>query len=117
MKLATATLLIVLLSINSVLAQSTPTQNKPSESSGVVETTIHSNILGEERAVIIHLPRDYAKEPAQKYPVMYVLDGTSQDGHTTDKLTVLSDAQLVPTAIVVGLPNSRGNRERDQTPP
>lgn len=40
---------------------------------------------------------------------MYVLDGTSQDGHTDDKLTVLSDAGLVPYAIVVGIP-SRGNR-------
>jgi len=48
---------------------------------------------------------------------MYVLDGTSQDQHTTDKLTVLADAGLSPSAIVVGLPNTRGNRERDQTPP
>ena len=47
---------------------------------------------------------------------MYVLDGTSQDGHTDDKLTVLSDAGLVPYAIVVGIPKSGGNRERDQTP-
>jgi len=49
--------------------------------------------------------------------VMYVLDGTSQDQHTADKLNILADAGLVPRAIVVGLPNTRGNRERDQTPP
>jgi len=73
--------------------------------------------MGEDRTVIIHLPRNYSKDVAQKYLVMYVLDGTSQDGHTTDKLTVLSDAGLAPAAIVVGLPNTRGNRERDQTPP
>jgi predicted alpha/beta superfamily hydrolase len=48
---------------------------------------------------------------------MYVLDGTSQDQHTADKIAVLSDAGLIPSAIVVGLPNTRGNRERDQTPP
>jgi len=48
---------------------------------------------------------------------MYVLDGTSQDQHTADKITVLSDAGLIPEAIVIGLPNTRGNRERDQTPP
>src|SRR6185503_20326960 len=41
----------------------------------------------------------------------------SQDDHTADKINILSDAQLVPTAIVVGLSNTRGNRERDQTPP
>ena len=73
--------------------------------------------MGEDRSVIIHLPRNYSKDTAQKYPVMYVLDGTSQDEHTADKITVLSDAGLVPAAIVVGLPNTRGNRERDQTPP
>ena len=69
-----------------------------------------------KRRVIIHLPRDYSKDASRKYPVMYVLDGTSQDGHTADKITVLSDAGLIPSAIVVGLPNTR-NRERDQTPP
>jgi hypothetical protein len=125
MKIASAktTPIIVLLTmgiVNSILAQSTPTptsQNKPEENSRIIETNIHSSILSEDRAIVIHLPRDYSKQPVQKYPVMYVLDGTSQDGHTDDKLTVLSDAGLVPYAIVVGIPNSRGNRERDQTPP
>ena len=73
--------------------------------------------MNEERRVIIHLPRNYSKDSSRKYPVMYVLDGTSQDQHTADKITVLSDAGLIPSAIVVGLPNTRGNRERDQTPP
>jgi predicted alpha/beta superfamily hydrolase len=125
MKLTSATvaLLIVLLTmlnVNSVLAQSTPrsaSENKPPESSSVVQTNIHSTILSEDRVVIIHLPRNYSKDTTQKYAVMYVLDGTSQDGHTADKITVLSDAGFVPSAIVVGLPNTRGNRERDQTPP
>ena len=120
---ATAMLLIVLLTMlnaKSVLAQSIPTPKtdiKPPESSNTVQTNIHSTILDEDRRVIIHLPRNYSKDTAQKHPVMYVLDGTSQDDHTADKINVLSDAGLVPTAIVVGLPNTRGNRERDQTPP
>jgi predicted alpha/beta superfamily hydrolase len=118
--LATVMLLVVLLTmlnVKSVLAQSTPTEIKPPESSNIVQTNIHSTILDEDRRVIIHLPRNYSKNTAQKHPVMYVLDGTSQDDHTADKINVLSDAALVPTAIVVGLPNTRGNRERDQTPP
>jgi predicted alpha/beta superfamily hydrolase len=112
--------LVALVNGKSVLAQSTPTpppENKPLESGNIVKTNIHSTILGEDRSVIIHLPRNYSKDTAQKHPVMYVLDGTSQDDHTADKITVLSDAGLVPAAIVVGLPNTRGNRERDQTPP
>src|ERR1044072_7020678 len=95
-------------------AQQTPTPtSSPSGERKVVDTTIQSSIMSEERRVIIHLPRSYALETTQKYPVMYVLDGTSQDQHTADKLAVLADAGLVPKAIVVGLPNSRGNRERD----
>ena len=73
--------------------------------------------MAEDRRVIVHLPRNYAEDIGQKYPVMYVLDGTSQDQHTADKMTVFSDAGLIPKAIVVGLPNTSGNRERDQTPP
>jgi len=114
--------LLMMLEVKSVRAQVNPTppqasENKPSESSNVVTTNLHSTIMGEDRTVIVNLPRNYSKDVLQKYAVMYVLDGTSQDGHTMDKLTVLSDAGLVPTAIVVGLPNTRGNRERDQTPP
>jgi predicted alpha/beta superfamily hydrolase len=112
--------LVTMLNVTSVLAQSTPTpasENKPPESSNIVQTNIHSTILDEDRRVIIHLPRNYSKDTTQKHPVMYVLDGTSQDDHTAEKIDVLSDAGLVPTAIVVGLPNTRGNRERDQTPP
>jgi len=93
------------------------TENKSPDAANIVQTSIHSTILSEDRRVIIHLPRNYSKDTAQKYPVMYVLDGTSQDQHTADKIAVLSDAALIPNAIVVGLPNTRGNRERDQTPP
>lgn len=93
------------------------TENKPADPDAKVQSKIYSTELKEERNIIIHLPRHYSKDTVQKYPVMYVLDGTSQDQHTADKIAVLSDAGLLPKAIVVGLPNTRGNRERDQTPP
>lgn len=116
-------LLVVLfatLNAKRIYAQATPTPTPTpaaAQSDSVIQTNIHSTIMDEDRRVIIHLPRNYSKDAAQKYPVMYVLDGTSQDDHTADKIAVLSDAGLVPAAIVVGLPNTRGNRERDQTPP
>lgn len=112
--------LFATLNVKSIHAQATPTPTPTpaaAQSNSLIQTNIHSTIMAEERRVIIHLPRNYSKDSAQKYPVMYVLDGTSQDDHTADKITVLSDAGLVPAAIVVGLPNTRGNRERDQTPP
>jgi predicted alpha/beta superfamily hydrolase len=117
--------LLTMLNVNNVRVQQpaptpTPTpsnENKPPDSANLIQTKFHSAVLNEERRVIIHLPRNYSRDTAHKYPVMYVLDGTSQDQHTADKIAVLSDAALIPSAIVVGLPNTRGNRERDQTPP
>jgi len=126
MRIALPTLMfciaLTLPGVRSVQAQATPTptppaENQPPASTDVIDTALHSNVMGEDRRLIIHLPRNYSQDVNKKYPVMYVLDGTSQDGHTFDKLNVLSDAGLVPAAIVVGLPNTRGNRERDQTPP
>ena len=117
--------LFIMLNVNSVRAQQpvpspTPTtgnESGPPDSENLIQTNLHSAILNEERRVIVHLPRNYSQDNTRKYPVMYVLDGTSQDQHTFDKTTVLSDAGLIPAVIVVGLPNTRGNRERDQTPP
>jgi len=54
--------------------------------------------------------------PNKKYPVMYVLDGTSQDNYTAVKIDILSKLELFPEAIVVGIPNTSGHRSRDQTP-
>ena len=100
--------LLTLMAVSSVNFQA---QEKPAEQS-IVDTKIASAIMAEDRRVIIHLPRNYAEDTDQKYPVMYVLDGTSQDQHTADKMTVLSDAGLIPKAIVVGLPPAT-ERSRD----
>src|SRR5262245_47420494 len=120
-------LFIVLLTmqqLNTVRAQqpaptstTTPAGEDKPGGETIIDTSLHSEIMNEDRRVIIHLPRNYAQDTSRKYPVMFVLDGTSQDQHTADKLNILADAGLVPRGIVVGLPNTRGNRERDQTPP
>ena len=82
----------------------------------VIETVITSAVMNEERPIIIHLPEDYNLNKAKTYPVMYVLDGSSQDKHTAFKMDLLSKVKLFPEAIVVGIPNTRGNRSRDFTP-
>ncbi|QBR12778.1 alpha/beta hydrolase [Sphingobacterium sp. CZ-2] len=88
----------------------------PSYPKSVVQTTIHSKILNEDREIIIHLPRYYDKN--KDYPVIYVLDGSSQDKHIANKFDILSTAGYIPETIVVGLPNVSGKgRQRDYTPP
>lgn len=89
---------------------------EPSYPDSVIRTKIHSDILDEEREVIIHLPRAYDQH--KKYPVMYVLDGSSQDKHIANKFDIMSYAGYVPETIIVGLPNVSGSgRQRDYTPP
>jgi predicted alpha/beta superfamily hydrolase len=82
----------------------------------VIQTKLYSAILAQERELIIHLPRDY--DAKKKYPVMYVLDGSSEDMHIANKLDILSEAGYTPRTIVVGIPNmSAENRQRNLTPP
>jgi predicted alpha/beta superfamily hydrolase len=85
-------------------------------SDGEVHTTFHSDILKEERDVIIHLPADY--DSTARYPVMYVLDGGSEDNHVATKFDILSTAGYAPKTIVVGIPNMTAeNRQCNLIPP
>ena len=82
----------------------------------ILNVKLHSKILGQDRDLIIHLPRNY--DPGKKYPVIYVLDGSSQDQHIADKFDSLSSLARVPQTIVVGIPNMSGaNRTLQLVPP
>lgn len=106
---------VILISATSIVLFSYLT-GSPSYPESVIQTKIHSNILNEDREILIHLPRYYDKN--KEYPVMYVLDGSSQDKHIANKFDILSTAGYIPETIVVGLPNVNGKgRQRDYTPP
>jgi len=80
--------------------------------------TLSSKVLDEEREMIVHLPESYAREPERRYPVIYVLDGSSQDSHTAQSAALMARIGVMPELIVVGLPNVSGEgRQRDYTPP
>lgn len=114
-KIAVFCISILTTSVISILLFSYLTGD-PTYPESVVQTTIHSKILNEKREVIIHLPINYDRK--KKYPVIYVLDGSSQDKHLANKFDILSSAGYVPETIVVGIPNTSGKgRQRDYTPP
>jgi predicted alpha/beta superfamily hydrolase len=88
----------------------------PQVDDSVLVERYQSRVLGQERELIIHLPRGY--DPSQKYAVLYVLDGSSQDQPLADKLDSLYRVKLVPQTIVVGIPNMTGsNRSYQLIPP
>jgi predicted alpha/beta superfamily hydrolase len=83
-----------------------------------LQRTIASEVLGEAREILVHLPASYGARAGMRYPVVYVLDGGDQDGHTADAVARLAAAGQFPEAIVVGIVNAgAAGRNRDLTPP
>lgn len=81
-----------------------------------IKAQLYSAILNQERELFIHLPREY--DSTKKYPVMYVLDGGTDDLHIATIVGILSTAGHTPSTIVVGIPNmSAENRQRNLVPP
>ena len=75
---------------------------------------LYSDILKEERSVLIHLPTGY-EISQEKYPVLYVLDGGSVPSFSIVTGTVERMAyEIIPNMIVVGIRNT--DRDRDMFP-
>jgi predicted alpha/beta superfamily hydrolase len=81
------------------------------------ESTIQSAVLAEPRRIIVRLPRHYARDLTRRFAVVYKLDGTNGLPHYDETIGVLHSLDLMPDVIVVALPNARGMRNRDLTPP
>lgn len=91
------------------------------ESEGVVQIgnrlSFRSSVLDEERTLLVSLPRSYPNA-AVKYPVIYVLDGSSlfQTAVTASHfLAYNSYIGAMPEAIIVGVVGT--NRDRDMPVP
>jgi len=75
---------------------------------------LYSDILKEERSVLIHLPTGYEKSQ-EKYPVLYVLDGGAVPSFSIVTGTVERMAyEIIPNMIIVGIRNT--DRDRDMFP-
>jgi len=74
---------------------------------------IYSDILGEQRVLLVGLPEGY-DQTTVNYPVLYLLDGDYHFHHVTGLVDFLADLDLIPRMIVIGIINT--NRDRDFTP-
>lgn len=74
---------------------------------------IKSEILQEDRPIIISLPEGYEQGNAN-YPVLYLLDGLGNIKHQVGTMSMLTEAGLIPPMIIVGVESL--NRSRDLTP-
>ncbi len=73
-----------------------------------------SEILGEERPYLIHLPDSY-DESTNPVAVMYLLDGGGHFLHTAGIVSYLSKVGRIPPIMIVAIPNTT-DRTRDLTP-
>jgi predicted alpha/beta superfamily hydrolase len=80
-----------------------------------VRINVHSQVLKEDREILVSLPGDY-DHGGFRYPVVYVLDGGSLFLPTVATARFMGDQGLSPRMIVVGVP-SGATRTRDLTPP
>ena len=83
---------------------------------GTVEQ-FYSKTLGEIRAFNIYLPEGYDTGKSTHYPVIYLLDGSSNEDfvHVAGLVQYLSMYEMMPKSIVVGIANI--DRKRDFTFP
>jgi predicted alpha/beta superfamily hydrolase len=81
-----------------------------------LEQTLTSAIMGEDRRILIRLPRYYALDTTTRYPVLYKLDGDNQFERYHDSIDILHSFDAIPDVILVAIPNARGQRNRDLTP-
>ncbi|MFC1887217.1 alpha/beta hydrolase-fold protein [Candidatus Cloacimonadota bacterium] len=74
------------------------------------QITVKSEILDQERQLLIYLPTGYEAATA-KYPVLYLLDGGYHFHHTTGIVQFLSGLGLMPQTIVVAIQNIDRNKD------
>ncbi|NQV16958.1 MAG: hypothetical protein HQ534_00210 [Armatimonadetes bacterium] len=72
--------------------------------------TIKSEVLDEERQMLVYLPAGYEGASA-RYPVLYLLDGGYHFHHVTGIVQFLSSQGLMPQTIVVAIQNVDRNRD------
>lgn len=80
---------------------------------GQTRLTIKSEVMGEERVILVRTPQGYEAGNA-RYPVIYMTDGDAHMAHTSSSIEFLARNGRIPEMIVVGITNT--DRTRDLTP-
>jgi predicted alpha/beta superfamily hydrolase len=99
--------LALLLSSLSALGQT------PQVNDTATRLAFKSEVLGEERVVLVRTPPRYARG-SERYPVLYLTDGDAHILHTSATVEFLARNGRMPEMIVVGITNT--DRTRDLTP-
>lgn len=105
---ALAALLALMLTPAAARAQAPPPPDAPER------VVIKSQVLGEERTVLVRTPPGYARGGGERFPVLYMTDGDAHMQHTAATVSFLARNARMPEMIIVGVTNT--DRTRDLTP-
>jgi predicted alpha/beta superfamily hydrolase len=111
-----AVAIICAVPIVALMSTPSPAQQDGSPVSIGTYRTMHSEILNEDRTLLVSLPRGY-DETAIHYPVLYVLYGGQARGYFAEAVHIadrLHEAGLIPPLMIVGVKNV--DRYRDTLP-
>jgi uncharacterized protein len=112
---------ILLILSSTIIGQSQNRLEKLSSKPFTLGETVemYAQTLKEQRVLNIYLPEGYHKDSAQKYPVIYVLDGSADEDfiHIAGlvQFSTFPWVNVLPPSIVVGIANV--DRKRDFTYP
>lgn len=73
--------------------------------------SINSGILNEKRIIQVVLPKKYKPGAAEKYDVLYVLDGEGNTQTAADIQRFVENEGFMPPTIIVGILNTDRNRD------
>lgn len=79
-----------------------------SEGSASTSFQFHSELLGEETTIRVALPESYPHSTDFEYPLLLIMDGSTQFNHIAGNVEFLSTFAEIPDMIVVGV--SANNR-------
>jgi predicted alpha/beta superfamily hydrolase len=84
------------------------------------QESVYSNALKQNRSIEVYLPKEFEKEPTQRYETLYVLDGDWNTPIVVNVVTFMRQVGFIAPVIVVSVPNvidEHGNsRDHDLTP-
>ncbi|WP_299156846.1 alpha/beta hydrolase-fold protein [uncultured Tenacibaculum sp.] len=89
------TVLIILGNINVIYSQE----------DRLIQDSLYSNVLNEQRNIRIILPKEYKPNSKETYDVIYVLDGKRVAGKISAIHDMTSDWKKIPRCIIVGVDN------------
>jgi predicted alpha/beta superfamily hydrolase len=86
----------------------------------------HSRFLPDDRDIIVYLPPGYDRDPAARYPVLYLHDGQNlfdpetafergHHWHVGETANALIDSHRLPPLIIVGIANTGARRLYEYT--